>query len=72
MAASIYATLETNHGDIVVIELFLDQAPKTVENFVGLAERYEEGDRPDTVRCQDQGALLPARADLPMDHPTDS
>jgi peptidyl-prolyl cis-trans isomerase A (cyclophilin A) len=31
------ATLHTNHGDIV-IELFENQAPKTVENFVGLAE----------------------------------
>ncbi|WP_394275668.1 peptidylprolyl isomerase [Luteococcus sp.] len=31
------ATLHTNHGDIV-IELFADQAPKTVENFVGLAD----------------------------------
>jgi len=30
------ATLHTNHGDIV-IELFGDHAPKTVENFVGLA-----------------------------------
>ena len=31
------ATLHTNHGDIV-INLFANQAPKTVENFVGLAE----------------------------------
>jgi peptidyl-prolyl cis-trans isomerase A (cyclophilin A) len=31
------ATLATNRGDIV-IELFADQAPKTVDNFVGLAE----------------------------------
>jgi peptidyl-prolyl cis-trans isomerase A (cyclophilin A) len=30
------ATLHTNHGDIV-IELFDDQAPNTVANFVGLA-----------------------------------
>lgn len=30
------ATLRTNHGDIVV-NLFPDQAPKTVENFTGLA-----------------------------------
>ena len=30
------ATLHTNHGDIV-ITLFGDQAPKTVDNFVGLA-----------------------------------
>ncbi|MGA8210068.1 MAG: peptidylprolyl isomerase [Nocardioidaceae bacterium] len=32
-----YATLKTNHGDIEV-HLFADHAPKTVENFVGLAE----------------------------------
>ncbi|WP_404390062.1 peptidylprolyl isomerase [Humibacillus xanthopallidus] len=31
------ATLHTNHGDIVV-ELFPHQAPKTVDNFVGLAK----------------------------------
>ncbi|MEL4357350.1 MULTISPECIES: peptidylprolyl isomerase [unclassified Luteococcus] len=35
------ATLHTNHGDIV-IELFADQAPKTVENFVGLADGTKE------------------------------
>ena len=32
-----YATLKTNRGDIV-IHLFPDHAPKTVQNFVGLAE----------------------------------
>ena len=31
-----YATLKTNHGDIV-IHLFPNHAPKTVANFVGLA-----------------------------------
>jgi peptidyl-prolyl cis-trans isomerase A (cyclophilin A) len=35
------ATLHTNHGDIV-INLFPDHAPKTVENFVGLAEGTKE------------------------------
>ncbi|MDR1767883.1 MAG: peptidylprolyl isomerase [Propionibacteriaceae bacterium] len=35
------ATLKTNHGDIV-IELFDDQAPKTVANFVGLADGSKE------------------------------
>ena len=35
------ATLHTNHGDIV-IELFPDHAPKTVENFVGLAAGTKE------------------------------
>ncbi|MQM83223.1 peptidylprolyl isomerase [Lactobacillus buchneri] len=32
------ATIKTNHGDIVV-QLFPEQAPKTVENFVALAEK---------------------------------
>jgi peptidyl-prolyl cis-trans isomerase A (cyclophilin A) len=35
------ATLHTNHGDIV-IDLFADQAPKTVDNFVGLATGAKE------------------------------
>lgn len=35
------ATLHTNHGD-VVIDLFDDQAPKTVANFVGLANGTKE------------------------------
>ena len=34
---SLYATLHTNRGDIR-IELFPNQAPKTVNNFVGLAK----------------------------------
>jgi peptidyl-prolyl cis-trans isomerase A (cyclophilin A) len=38
---SLYATLQTNQGDVVV-QLFADQAPKTVENFVGLAEGTKE------------------------------
>ena len=36
-----FATLHTNHGDIVV-DLFEHQAPKTVENFVGLAKGEKE------------------------------
>ncbi|WP_246186805.1 peptidylprolyl isomerase [Microlunatus speluncae] len=35
------ATLHTNHGDIV-LNLFGDQAPKTVANFVGLANGTQE------------------------------
>jgi peptidyl-prolyl cis-trans isomerase A (cyclophilin A) len=35
------ATLHTNHGDIV-INLFEDHAPKTVDNFVGLATGTRE------------------------------
>lgn len=41
------ATLHTNHGDIV-IELFADQAPKTVANFVGLAAGTKEYADPKT------------------------
>lgn len=41
------ATLHTNHGDIV-IELFDDHAPKTVENFVGLATGTKEYVDPST------------------------
>jgi peptidyl-prolyl cis-trans isomerase A (cyclophilin A) len=39
--AETYATLKTNRGDIV-IHLFPDHAPKTVQNFVGLAEGTQE------------------------------
>lgn len=35
------ATLHTNHGDIEIV-LFGDDAPKTVENFVGLAKGEKE------------------------------
>ena len=35
------ATLHTNHGDIT-LNLFEDQAPKTVANFVGLANGTKE------------------------------
>ena len=37
MADDLYATLHTNFGPIV-IKLFPNHAPKTVRNFVGLAE----------------------------------
>ncbi|MBK7821076.1 MAG: peptidylprolyl isomerase [Tessaracoccus sp.] len=40
-------TLHTNRGD-VVIDLFEDQAPKTVANFVGLAEGTKEYVDPET------------------------
>ena len=42
-----YATLKTNRGDIV-IHLFPNHAPKTVENFVGLAEGTKEYTDPQT------------------------
>ncbi len=45
--AETYATLKTNKGDIV-IHLFPDHAPKTVENFVGLAEGTKEYTDPKT------------------------
>ena len=41
------ATLHTNHGDIV-LNLFAEQAPKTVENFVGLATGTKEYRDPET------------------------
>ncbi|MEZ5117409.1 MAG: peptidylprolyl isomerase [Candidatus Nanopelagicales bacterium] len=39
--AETYATLHTSEGDIKVL-LFPDQAPKTVRNFLGLAEGTQE------------------------------
>ncbi|HEX2807852.1 MAG TPA: peptidylprolyl isomerase [Kineosporiaceae bacterium] len=41
MAEQVYATLHTSAGDIEV-RLFPDQAPKTVRNFVGLADGTQE------------------------------
>jgi len=41
------ATLHTNHGDIVV-NLFGDHAPRTVENFIGLADGTGEWKHPAT------------------------
>ena len=47
------ATLTTNRGDIV-IDLFPDQAPQTVENFVGLAEGTKQWLDPATHQPSDQ------------------
>jgi peptidyl-prolyl cis-trans isomerase A (cyclophilin A) len=47
VAEELYATLKTNRGDIV-IQLFPNHAPKTVENFVGLAEGTKEWKDPKT------------------------
>ncbi len=47
MATETYATLKTNNGDIVV-QLFPNHAPKTVENFVGLADGSKEYEDPQT------------------------
>ncbi len=50
------ATLHTNHGDIA-ITLFADEAPKTVANFVGLAEGTkdyrDDGGRTNPTRFYD-------------------
>ena len=55
MAASLFATLTTNHGPIR-LQLFPDHAPKTVENFVGLAEGTAEWTDPKT-RGKGSGSL---------------
>jgi peptidyl-prolyl cis-trans isomerase A (cyclophilin A) len=44
-----FATLETNQGNIK-IQLFPDKAPKTVENFVGLAKGTKEWTDPATKK----------------------
>ncbi|MEJ7706465.1 MAG: peptidylprolyl isomerase [Nocardioidaceae bacterium] len=47
MADDLHATLKTNRGDIV-LQLFPDHAPKTVQNFVGLANGTQEWRDPKT------------------------
>ncbi|OLZ61266.1 peptidyl-prolyl cis-trans isomerase [Streptomyces sp. IMTB 2501] len=47
MAEQLYATLKTNHGDIVV-QLFPNHAPETVRNFVELARGEREWTNPET------------------------
>ncbi len=47
MDGPLYATFKTSMGDIVV-RLFEDKAPKTVENFVGLASGTKEWTDPKT------------------------
>ncbi|MEV6104484.1 peptidylprolyl isomerase [Streptomyces sp. NPDC051940] len=47
MAEQLYATLKTNHGDITV-KLLPNYAPKTVKNFVDLAEGNREWTHPQT------------------------
>ncbi|WP_431958983.1 peptidylprolyl isomerase [Actinacidiphila sp. bgisy160] len=49
MAEQLYATLKTSHGDITV-RLLQNHAPKTVKNFVELAEGTREWTDPDTGR----------------------
>ncbi len=47
VAEDLYATFKTNRGDIVA-QLFPNHAPKTVENFVGLAEGTKEWTDPES------------------------
>ncbi|ADO72088.1 peptidylprolyl isomerase [Stigmatella aurantiaca] len=47
----LYATFETTEGDIVV-QLFSKDAPKTVENFVGLATGEKGWTHPETFQPQ--------------------
>ncbi|HEX3491374.1 MAG TPA: peptidylprolyl isomerase [Streptosporangiaceae bacterium] len=51
MAKTLTALLRTNQGDVVV-RLFPDHAPKTVRNFVELAEGTREWTDPQTRRKQ--------------------
>ncbi len=55
MADELFATLRTNRGDIV-IKLFPNHAPKTVANFVGLADGTREWVDPRTGQ-QGEGGL---------------
>jgi len=50
VAEQLYATLRTSHGDIV-IRLFKDHAPRTVRNFVELAEGTREWTDPRTGKA---------------------
>ncbi|MDX6198967.1 MAG: peptidyl-prolyl cis-trans isomerase [Actinomycetota bacterium] len=52
MARELFATLHTNHGPVRV-QLFPDHAPKTVQNFVGLADGTGEWTDPRTGRKGD-------------------
>lgn len=47
VAEPLYATLKTSMG-VIVVQLFEDKAPKTVENFVGLATGSKEWTDPRT------------------------
>ena len=60
------ATLHTNHGDIVV-NLFGDHAPRTVQNFIGLSDGTKDWTDPATGKPGEGPALQGRR--LPPHHP---
>ena len=66
----LYATFDTTEGKIVV-KLLTKDAPKTVENFVGLATGEKEWTHPGTRREADGHAAL-RRDHLPPLHPAAS
>ncbi len=51
LPSTLHATLHTNRGDIR-LQLFPDHAPKTVRNFVGLAEGTQEWTDPRTRQAR--------------------
>lgn len=51
--SNLTATLQTTHGDIE-INLFDERAPRTVENFVGLATGEREWEHPETGETVDE------------------
>ena len=59
------ATLHTNYGDIVV-NLFGDHAPRTVQNFIGLVRRTRRVDPPRHRKARRRPALQGRR--LPPHH----
>ena len=59
MAEPIYATFKTSAGDIVV-KLLPEKAPKTVENFVALAEG--------TKKWTDPRTGMPSRRTVQVPH----
>ena len=49
------AILHTNHGDIA-IDLFGNHAPKTVENFIGLAKGTKDYSQPNAAGENEGGS----------------